>query len=203
MGKINDDVNADANQRSTPEGAEVKGASVLERVERFALTTTEALALQRSTACCLNRYLGQRSTSTPAQTSEMQARLRFLSESSQASVKKSLTSTLTLALERLMQHRTPDGRYLMRHRYQWWAVYHVLVRQCGFPDGYREFVACIAQLFPEGLRVPCTESTMKQLSQTRYMQPIGEWRYDALYHGSPERFRLMRETVEFLIAQWK
>ncbi|MBQ8220543.1 MAG: hypothetical protein IJZ31_04965 [Bacteroidaceae bacterium] len=50
-----------------------------------------------------------------------------------------------------MECKVPDGRYLMRHRYQWWAVYHVLVRQCGFPDGYREFVACIAQLFPEGL----------------------------------------------------
>ena len=63
----------------------------------------------------------------------------------------SLTSTLTLALRELMECKAPDGRYLMRHRYQWWAVYHVLVRQCGFPDGYREFVACIAQLFPEGL----------------------------------------------------
>ena len=102
------------------------------------------------------------------------------------------------SLTKLLDHRTPDGRYLMRHRYQWWAVYHVLVRQCGFPDGYREFVACIAQLFPEGLRVPCTESTMKQLSQTRYMEPVSEWRYDALYHGSPERFRLMRETVEWM-----
>ena len=97
-----------------------------------------------------------------------------------------------------MECKAPDGRYLMRHRYQWWAVYHVLVRQCGFPDGYREFVACIAQLFPEGLRVPCTESTMKQLSQTRYMEPVSEWRYDALYHGSPERFRLIRETVEWM-----
>ena len=56
---------------------------------------------------------------------------------------------------------------------------------------------------PEGLRVPCTESTMKQLSQTRYMEPVSDWRYDALYHGSPERFRLMRETVEWIIEQWK
>ena len=124
--------------------------------------------------------------------------LQMLSESSQASKTKSLTSALTLALRELMECKAPDGRYLMRHRYQWWAVYHVLVRQCGFPDGYREFVACIAQLFPEGLRVPCTESTMKQLSQTRYMEPVRDWRYDALYHGSPERFRLMRETVEWM-----
>ena len=102
------------------------------------------------------------------------------------------------ALNLLLDYRDADGRYLMRHRYQWWAVYHVLVRQCGFPDGYREFVACIAQLFPEGLRVPCTESTMKQLSQTHYMEPVRDWRYDALYHGSPERFRLMRETVEWM-----
>ena len=77
--------------------------------------------------------------------------LQMLSESSQASKTKSLTSTLSSSLERLMEYKVPDGRYLMRHRYQWWAVYHVLVRQCGFPDGYREFVACIAQLFPEGL----------------------------------------------------
>ena len=116
---------------------------------------------------------------------------------------ESTESSLASSLERLMHHRDADGRYLMRRRYQWWAVYHVLVRQCGFPDGYREFVACIAQLFPEGLRVPCTESTMKQLSQTRYMEPASDWRYDALYHGSPERFRLMRETVEWLIEQWK
>ena len=61
------------------------------------------------------------------------------------------SSTLSSSLESLMECKSPDGRYLMRHRYQWWAVYHVLVRQCGFPDGYREFVACIAQLFPEGL----------------------------------------------------
>ena len=61
------------------------------------------------------------------------------------------SSSLSSSLERLMECKVPDGRYLMRHRYQWWAVYHVLVRQCGFPDGYREFVACIAQLFPEGL----------------------------------------------------
>ena len=115
-----------------------------------------------------------------------------------ADAKRASAFSLSSSLERLMHHRTPDGRYLMRHRYQWWAVYHVLVRQCGFPDGYREFVACIAQLFPEGLRVPCTESTMKQLSQTRYMEPVSEWRYDALYHGSPERFRLMRETVEWM-----
>ncbi len=113
------------------------------------------------------------------------------------------SSSLASSLERLMECKAPDGRYLMRHRYQWWAVYHVLVRQCGFPDGYREFVACIAQLFPEGLRVPCTESTMKQLSQTHYMEPVRDWRYDALYHGSPERFRLMRKTVEWLIEQWK
>ena len=30
------------------------------------------------------------------------------------------------------------------------------------------------------------------------MEPVRDWRYDALYHGSPERFRLMRETVEWM-----
>ena len=108
-----------------------------------------------------------------------------------------------------MLHREADGRYLVRHRYQWWAIYHVLVRQCGFPEGYHDFARCIAQLFPEGLRVPCMVSTLKQLSQTRYMQPLDTWRYDALYHGSPARYRLMVCTMRVLeemmtpITQWK
>ena len=29
-------------------------------------------------------------------------------------------------------------------------------------------------------------------------EPVSDWRYDALYHGSPERFRLMRETVVWM-----
>ncbi len=50
---LNDDVDVDAER-----------ASVLERVERFALTTTEALALQRSTACSLNHPSRRSLTST-------------------------------------------------------------------------------------------------------------------------------------------
>ena len=30
------------------------------------------------------------------------------------------------------------------------------------------------------------------------MQSLDTWRYDALYHGFPERFRLMRKTVRAL-----
>ena len=119
------------------------------------------------------------------------------------------SSSLSSSLKRLMDYKDDSGHYLVRHRYQWWAIYHVLVRQCGFPEGYHDFARCIAQLFPEGLRVPCMVSTLKQLSQTRYMQPLDTWRYDALYHGSPARYRLMVGTVRVLeemmtpITQWK
>ena len=115
-----------------------------------------------------------------------------------AKPKLTSASSLTLALRKLMECKAPDGRYLVRYKYQWWAIYHVLVRCHRWPVGYHEFTERIAQLFPEGLRVPCTESTLKQLSQTRYMDALDTWRYDALYHGSPERFRLMRETVRVL-----
>ena len=115
-----------------------------------------------------------------------------------AEPKLTSASSLTLALRKLMECKAPDGRYLVRYKYQWWAIYHVLVRCHRWPVGYHEFTERIAQLFPEGLRVPCTESTLKQLSQTRYMDALDAWRYDALYHGSPARFRLMRETVRVL-----
>mgnify|MGYP003482125909 CR=1 FL=1 len=83
------------------------------------------------------------------------------------------------------------------------------------PPGGKD--AGIAELDPHpafGL-VPLEEGTVQNNADiaSQGSSPLGEvrrgllllmeckapdWRYDALYHGSPERFRLMRETVEWM-----
>ena len=98
-----------------------------------------------------------------------------------------------------MHHHTPDGRYLVTRKVHWQAVYRVLVDE-GWYDaslGYAGFVDYIRSVAPPGgFRIMPDVETIRHISQTLYARPFRDWRYDALYHGSPERFRLMRETVE-------
>lgn len=141
--------------------------------------------------------------STLAQTSEMQARLRFLSESSQASKTKSLTSALTLALKRLLHYRTPDGRYLVTRKVHWQAVYRVLVDE-GWYDaslGYAGFVDYIRSVAPPGgFRIMPDVETIRHISQTLYARPFRDWRYDAAYGTKRWAYERMRAVATTLLG---
>ena len=124
----------------------------------------------------------------------MQARLRFLSESSQASKTKSLTSALTLALKRLLHYRTPDGRYLVTRKVHWIAIFRILVDRGIYPDGtdYRGFCYYMEEVFPtEEYRVPLSYQSLKGISRTMYVRPFTEWRYDAVYGISRQAYERM------------
>ena len=117
MGKINVDVNVNDNWAPRC------------RQSTLAQTPTR----YESVGCDDGRFISPKESHTY---------LQMLSESSQASKTKSLTSALTLALKRLLDHRTPDGRYLVTRKVHWQAVYRVLVDE-GWYDaslGYAGFV---------------------------------------------------------------
>ena len=51
-----------------------------------------------------------------------------------------------------MECKVPDGRYLMRHRYQWWAVYHVLVGSAASLTGTANLWPISRSSSPKGFR---------------------------------------------------
>ena len=114
-----------------------------------------------------------------------------------------LTSTLTLALEKLMQHRTPDGRYLVTRKVHWQAVYRVLVDE-GWYDaslGYAAFVEYIRSVAPPGgFRIMPDVETIRHISQTLYARPFAKWRYDAAYRTKRWAYERMRAVAETFLS---
>ena len=97
---------------------------------------------------------------------------------------ESTESSLASSLERLMHHRTPDGRYLVTRKVHWIAIVRILVDRGIYPDGtdYRGFCCYMEEVFPTAeWRVPLSYQSLKGISRTMYVRPFTEWRYDAVY----------------------
>ena len=145
--------------------------------KRVSVATTEALALQRSGACDLNYH--PEGKHREAQSS----------------------SSLSSSLERLMECKASDGRYLVTRKVHWQAVYRVLVDE-GWYDaslGYAGFVDYIRSVAPPGgFRIMPDVETIRHISQTLYTRPFRDWRYDAAYGTKRWTYERMRRVAEVL-----
>ena len=107
------------------------------------------------------------------------------------------------ALNLLMHHRTPDGRYLVTRKVHWQAVYRVLVDE-GWYDaslGYAGFVDYIRSVAPPGgFRIMPDVETIRHISQTLYARPFRDWRYDAAYGTKRWAYERMRTVAEALMT---
>ena len=93
---------------------------------------------------------------------------------------------MCLALERLMQQTIvcDDGRRvpLVSRQVHWQAIFRILVDRGIYPDGtdYRGFCCYMEEAFPTAeCRVPLDYHSLKNISQTMFVRPFAEWRYDA------------------------
>ena len=106
-------------------------------------------------------------------------------------------------LTKLMQLRTPDGRYLITRKVHWQAVYRVLVDE-GWYDaslGYAAFVDYIRSVAPpDGFRIMPDVETIRHISQTLYARPFAKWRYDAAYRTKRWAYERMRAVAEVLLG---
>ena len=105
---------------------------------------------------------------------------------------------LMLALQKLMECKAPDGRYLVTRKVHWQAVYRVLVDE-GWYDaslGYAGFVDYIRSVAPPGgFRIMPDVETIRHISQTLYARPFAKWRYDAAYRTKRWAYERMRAVA--------
>jgi hypothetical protein len=107
------------------------------------------------------------------------------------------------SLKRLLDYRTPDGRYLVTRKVHWQAVYRVLVDE-GWYDaslGYAGFVDYIRSVAPPGgFRIMPDVETIRHISQTLYSRPFRDWRYDAAYGTKRWAYERMRRVATTLLG---
>ena len=105
-----------------------------------------------------------------------------------------MTPDIAEALSKLLQCRTPDGRYLVTRKVHWQAIFRILVDRGIYPDGtdYRGFCCYMDKACPTGgYRVPLSYLSLKNISRTMYVRPFAEWRYDAVYGISRQAYERM------------
>ena len=105
---------------------------------------------------------------------------------------------MCLALERLLQPTIvcDDGRRvpLVSRPVHWQAIFRILVDRGIYPDGtdYRGFCCYIEEVFPTAeCRVPLDYHSLKNISQTMFVRPFAEWRYDEVYGISRKSYERM------------
>ena len=108
------------------------------------------------------------------------------------------------ALSKLMSFRGPDGRYLITRKVHWQAIFRILVDRGIYPDGtdYRGFCCYMEEVFPTAeWRVPLDYHSLKNISQTMFVRPFAEWRYDAVYNIKFKSYHQMYRIAALLDEQ--
>ena len=103
-----------------------------------------------------------------------------------------------------MEYRETDGRYLVTRKVHWQAIFRILVDRGIYPDGtdYRGFCTFIEEAFPTAeWRVPLDYHSLKNISQTMFVRPFAEWRYDAVYNIRFKSYCQMYRIAAFLDSQ--
>ena len=77
-----------------------------------------------------------------------------------------------------MQERYGD-EMLFNQQNHWQAVYRILVDKCYCRDSdFDGFDTFIRKVMPGEVNKPYSKGSLKQISQTDFVRPFTEWRYD-------------------------
>lgn len=103
----------------------------------------------------------------------------------------SLRSQLRECLALLMQERLGSEPLLNRQSH-WQAVYRILVDKgyCADSD-FNGFDSFIRGVMPEVVNKPYTKGSVKMISQTPFVRPFGEWKFDPLIFKTRKPFERM------------
>lgn len=103
----------------------------------------------------------------------------------------SLRSQLRECLALLMQERIGSEPLLNRQSH-WQAVYRILVDKgyCADSD-FNGFDSFIRGVMPEVVNKPYTKGSVKMISQTPFVRPFGEWKFDPLIFKTRKPFERM------------
>ena len=96
------------------------------------------------------------------------------------SFKEGATERIRHCIALLMQERC-GNEPLFNQQNHWQAVYRILVDKgyCRDSD-FDGFDAFIRTVMPEEVNKPYSKGSLKQISQTDFVRPFSEWRYDVL-----------------------
>ena len=117
---------------------------------------------------------------TPNPSPKGEGNFKGREKESAKSFKEDATERIRHCIALLMQEKC-GNEPLFNQQNHWQAVYRILVDKgyCRDSD-FDGFDAFIHTVMPEEVNKPYSKGSLKQISQTDFVRPFNEWRYDVL-----------------------
>lgn len=79
------------------------------------------------------------------------------------------------AIEKLMDAKDDNGKYILFEQSQWYAIFRVLSHFCGYPSRPKDFENTIKNLGIDNLRVPCNYENYRKVTLQNLPKNVGLW----------------------------
>lgn len=169
------------------------GSQHVDRVENQYIGIRPAKAATKDKATAKSKAAAPKNapTAMPTANRKPTSKPKPKSPAQLAPLPDTLRDQLRECLALLMQERFGSEPLLNRQSH-WQAVYRILVDKgyCADSD-FNGFDSFIRGVMPEVVNKPYTKGSVKMISQTPFVRPFGEWKFDPLIFKTRKPFERM------------
>lgn len=96
------------------------------------------------------------------------------------------------AIEKLMNEKDSQDKYLMYDQDQWYAIFRVFSYFCGYPPKPADFSRTMENLDMDKMRVPCKYDSFRKVSPNQLPQNVSLW---AQYKNTADQYSMKQVVV--------
>ena len=114
---------------------------------------------------------------------------------------KALTSTeaeVFNAIEAVQKEKDEQGHYIMHDYDQWYAIFRVLSRCCGYPTKPKDFEKTMRNMGSDNLRIPCQYDNFRKVTLNKLPQNVALW---SQYAKTADQYTQKQISVAILLMK--
>lgn len=99
---------------------------------------------------------------------------------------------IKFALEKLMEAKDGEGKFIMHDLDQWYAIFRVLSHFCGYSSRPRDFETNMRNIGADELRIPCKYDSYRKISLNQLPRNVELW---GQYENSADQYSMKQIKV--------
>lgn len=95
-------------------------------------------------------------------------------------------------LEKLLEAKDENGKYIMYDHDQWYAIFRVLSQFCGYPTKPKDFETSMKNIGADKFRIPCKYDNYRKVALNNLPQNVVLWKQ---YVNSADQYSMKQIKV--------
>ena len=101
-------------------------------------------------------------------------------------------------LEKLQEAKDENGKYIMYDYDQWYAIFRVLSKFCGYPTKPKDFETTMKNIGSDEFRIPCIYDNYRKVTLNKLPQNVALWKQ---YINSADQYSLKQIKVAMKLME--